>query len=96
MATGTWEKLRMLVSKQFSIHQRHIKPDTNIYADLGADELDILNLSIRVEETFNIHIPNEKLATLRGRAEGIVALIAMLSCEQRPARTLGTLNSQGK
>lgn len=89
MATGTWETLRTLISKQFTIHQRHITPATNIHADLGADELDILNLSIRVEEAFNITIPNAQLTTLRGNADNIVVLIQALSKQQNPAMTLG-------
>ncbi len=83
MSTGTCEKLIALVSKQFKIHKRHINSETHINDDLDADQLDIFNLAIRIEESFNIYIPKEKYATLEGRIQTLVELIECLLIDQK-------------
>jgi acyl carrier protein len=83
MSTSTCERLIALVSKQFKIHKRHINSETHINDDLGADQLDTLNLAIRIEESFNIHIPNEKHIALEGRIQTLVELIEHLLIVQK-------------
>lgn len=83
MSTGTCEKLITLVSKQFNIHKRHINPETHIYNDLDADQLDVFNLSIRIEKRFNIYIPKEKFIILEGRLQNLVEFVDHLLVEQK-------------
>ncbi len=83
MSTGTCEKLITLVSKQFKIHKRHINPETHIYNDLDADQLDIFNLSIRIEERFNIYIPKDKFIILEGRLKTLIEFVDHLLVEQK-------------
>ena len=39
--------------------------DTNIIDDLGADSLDVVELMMFIEDTFNLAIPDDALHTFR-------------------------------
>lgn len=61
-----------LLINTLGISQEDIKPDTYFTNDLGADSLDLVELTIEFEKAFNIVIPDndvEQLQTI-GDAEG--------------------------
>ena len=49
-----FEKLQKLMADQFSIDEDEITMDTNFKEDLDADSIDIMELMMAVEETFDI------------------------------------------
>ena len=49
-----FEKLRKLMADQFSISEDDINMDTNFVEDLDADSIDIMELMMAVEETFDV------------------------------------------
>ena len=49
-----FEKLRKLMAEQFSISEDDITMDTNFEEDLDADSIDIMELMMAVEETFDV------------------------------------------
>ena len=49
-----FEKLRKLMADQFSISEDDITMDTNFVEDLDADSIDIMELMMAVEETFDV------------------------------------------
>ena len=49
-----FEKLRKLMADQFSISADDITMDTNFVEDLDADSIDIMELMMAVEETFDV------------------------------------------
>ena len=49
-----FEKLRKLMAEQFSISEDDITMDTNFVEDLDADSIDIMELMMAVEETFDV------------------------------------------
>jgi len=61
-----------LLIDTLGISQEDIKPDTHFTNDLGADSLDLVELTIEFEKTFNIVIPDEDVERLQtiGDAEG--------------------------
>jgi acyl carrier protein len=75
MDNGTWITLRTLISKQLHIHREHVKQHMNLYDDLGADNLDIINLFIRVENSFNIEMPENRRNSFSGDISLIVNFI---------------------
>ena len=48
------EKLRSLIADQLGVDSSNITMDTNFVEDLDADSIDIMELMMAVEETFDV------------------------------------------
>ena len=60
------EKLQTLISDQLGVDGNSITMDTNFEEDLGVDSLDIVELSMALEEEFDIgEMSEEDLATIK-------------------------------
>ena len=46
-------------SKKFEVPASELKLTTNIFEDLGADSLDVVDLLMMLEDQYNISIPDE-------------------------------------
>ena len=53
------EKLKAILSEQFDVDESQITSETNIYEDLEADSLDLVDLLSSIEEEFDIEINAE-------------------------------------
>lgn len=63
------ETLIDIVAEQLGLSSDEITPDSSLSRDLGADNLDKIELILAVEEEFEIEIPNDeasKLETVQG------------------------------
>ncbi len=61
-----FEKLSELISEQFGVEPDTITMETTFEDDLGADSLDIVELSMALEEEFDIgEMSEEDLATIK-------------------------------
>ena len=49
-----FEKLCALIAEQFSVSEDSINMDTSFVDDLGADSLDVVELTMALEEAFDI------------------------------------------
>ena len=49
-----FEKLRAIVAEQFSISENSITMDTSFIDDLGADSLDVVELTMAIEAAFDV------------------------------------------
>ena len=49
-----FERLRALIAEQFAINENSISLETSFVGDLGADSLDVVELTMAIEEEFNI------------------------------------------
>lgn len=52
-----FEELKEKMSEELDIDKALIKPESELYADLGLDSLDMYNFIDLIEEEFNISIP---------------------------------------
>lgn len=58
-----FEEVKAILAKQLRIADPDtITPDSKIKKDLGADSLDILQLLMRIEDSYGLVIPDEELA----------------------------------
>ena len=61
-----FEKLTELLSEQFSVEPATIGMDTAFEDDLGADSLDIVELSMALEEEFGVEeMSEDDIATIK-------------------------------
>lgn len=55
-----FEKLTELLAEQFSVEAGNISMDTSFENDLGADSLDLVELSMALEEEFGVEEMSEE------------------------------------
>ncbi|MEG0765401.1 MAG: acyl carrier protein [Pseudoflavonifractor sp.] len=61
-----FEKLTELLAEQFSVEPESINMDTGFEDDLGADSLDLVELSMALEEEFGVEeMTEEDVATIK-------------------------------
>jgi acyl carrier protein len=53
------EKVKQLIVEQLGVDEAEVTPTANFIEDLGADSLDIVELVMTFEESFEIEIPDE-------------------------------------
>jgi len=63
VAIMIFEKLCALVAEQFSINVEFIGMDTSFEDDLGADSLDAVELTMAIEEVFDVPEVDEDTVT---------------------------------
>lgn len=52
-------RVQQIVSDQFGVNLEEVTPDSSLAEDLGADELDIVELVMELEHEFKIEISDE-------------------------------------
>ena len=55
------EKMKEIIAEQLGVEEDEIKPDTSFKEDLGADSLDLFELTMALEEEYDTEIPAEEL-----------------------------------
>ena len=71
-----FEKLQEIISDVLNVEAQEIIMESKFVDDLGADSLDIFQIIMGIEETFDIEIDNEdaeKIATVGDAVEQIKA-----------------------
>ena len=69
-----FEKLKEIIADVLNVNADEITEDTTFVDDLGADSLDIFQIIMGIEETFDIEIDNEeaeKIVTVGDAVEQI-------------------------
>ena len=70
--TTMLEQIKQLLANELRLPVEKITDDSAILEDLGADSLDVVEMLMSLEETFNITVPDEdvlQLKTVRSIAE---------------------------
>lgn len=65
MGNSVKEKVRELVCEQLGVDGAELTSEANILEDLGADSLDVVELVMAIEETFDIEVPDEDAEAMR-------------------------------
>ena len=69
-----FEKLQKIIAEVLNVEPEEIAMETTFVDDLGADSLDIFQIIMGIEETFDIEIDNEeaeKIVTVGDAVEQI-------------------------
>ena len=59
------EKLKEIIADVLNVEVNDITEDTTFVDDLGADSLDIFQIIMGIEETFDIEIPDEEIENFK-------------------------------
>jgi acyl carrier protein len=59
------EKIIELIAEQLNVTREECVPAASFIDDLGADSLDLVELIMEMEETFDIHIADNELEKIR-------------------------------
>ena len=59
------EKTRKIVAEKLSVEPDEVVPEASFVDDLGADSLDLVELIMAMEETFDIEISDEEAEKLQ-------------------------------
>ena len=59
------ERLYALVANQLGLEREELAPEAHILDDLGADSLDVVELVMALEESFDIVVPDEDVERLQ-------------------------------
>jgi acyl carrier protein len=58
-------RVRSLVADQLGVDISEVIPGANILDDLGADSLDVVELVMSLEDTFDIEVPDDVVEDMR-------------------------------
>ena len=62
---STFERVQKIICEQVEIDSHLVTEDASISGDLGADSLDLVDLSMSIEEEFNLEVPDDVLDHVR-------------------------------
>ena len=62
---STFERVENIICEQLEIDSHLVTEDASISGDLGADSLDLVDLSMSIEEEFNLEVPDDVLDHVR-------------------------------
>ena len=68
------ERVKKIIVEQLGVEETKVVPEASFAEDLGADSLDIVELTMALEEQFDTEIPDEdlpKLLTVKAAMEYI-------------------------
>ena len=58
------EKMKEIIAEQLGVDEDEILPETSFKEDLGADSLDLYELTMALEEEYDVEIPAEELESI--------------------------------
>jgi acyl carrier protein len=59
------DKVKQIIVEQLGVDEAEVTPGASFQDDLGADSLDIVELVMAFEETFEIEIPDDDAAQIK-------------------------------
>ena len=59
------ERVKQIIVEQLDVSEEEVTPEASFIDDLGADSLDIVELVMAMEETFDVEIPDEEADNIR-------------------------------
>ncbi len=66
-----FEKLKEIVVEQLNVTPDQVTMEAKFQEDLGADSLDVVELVMKLEEEFNIQIPDEDAEKITTVADAV-------------------------
>ena len=78
-------KVQAILTEQLGVQRDQITPEARIMDDLGADSLDMVEISMKVEEAFNLTLSDEDMEKVLTVGDLHEALAGLLERTGQPA-----------
>ncbi|MGN0594936.1 MAG: acyl carrier protein [Hominimerdicola sp.] len=60
-----FDKIKSIIVEQLDADEDKVTMDASITDDLGADSLDVVDLVMSIEESFDVEIPDEEVENIK-------------------------------
>ena len=60
-----FEKIRDIIVEQLGVDEEEVKAEASITEDLGADSLDVVDLVMSIEESFDVEVPDDEVENIK-------------------------------
>ena len=60
-----FDKIKDIIVEQLDVEEDAVTMEASITEDLGADSLDVVDLVMSIEESFDVEIPDEEVETIK-------------------------------
>ena len=54
-----FEKIQKIIAEEMNLNVEDVKPESRFVEDLAADSLDVIQIVLKLEEEFDIEIPDD-------------------------------------
>lgn len=71
MSDKTFEDVKAVIAEELEVDEAQITMESHIVDDLGADSLDVVELIMRLEEKFELEIPDEEAEKIQTVADAV-------------------------
>jgi len=65
LALNTFDKVKGIIIETLGCEEEAITLDANLFDDLGADSIDIIEMAVVIEEEFGLEMSNEEVNRLQ-------------------------------
>ena len=69
-----FEKIQKIIAEERNLNVEDVKPESRFVEDLAADSLDVIQIVLKLEEEFDIEIPDdavEQISTVQDAVDQI-------------------------
>lgn len=60
-----FDKIKDIIVEQLDVEEDAVTMEASITVDLGADSLDVVDLVMSIEESFDVEIPDEEVENIK-------------------------------
>ena len=60
-----FDKIKHIIVEQLDVEEDAVTMEASITEDLGADSLDVVDLVMSIEESFDVEIPDEEVENIK-------------------------------
>lgn len=60
-----FDKIKDIIVEQLDVEENAVTMEASITDDLGADSLDVVDLVMSIEESFDVEIPDEEVENIK-------------------------------
>ena len=83
MSVAVFEKVREVIVEELNVSEDQVTPEATFQEDLNADSLDVVELIMRLEDAFDISIPDEDAEKIRTVGEAVAYVENKLAQSQQ-------------
>jgi len=76
-----FEKVRTIISEKLGVEEDEVTEESTLDEDLGADSLDLVDLTMAIEDEFGVRVEDEELEKIKTVGDVVNKLVSALGTE---------------